>query len=739
MADNDVLIQIRADVADINAKLADVKGHIGKVTDETRKMSDQSKGVLETAKKYWLEFAAGIYAAYQTMRRGWDLAETAANFEQQKMMLNRFAAYYGTTADAIIDNIKKATSGTVSYIDAVSTAANGMMKRLTPDQIIKLAEASEFLADVSGKKTAEVFQNLTESIAIGRDRAIKAAVGIIDLQTKYTDKQIAGMSNIELAQAKYAMAMEYVRNLQSKIGDAGETSAKKMERFRATVHDLSLEMGQVLIRAFAGAMSVLYAFLETTSLINAGLLAAWKITKQINLDAGTPEGGMNYPLGSKEREESQREIDEVQKSIDDFLSKKDKYAKKSQEMWGVSTAPTGQLAKALDPKLFSDNTKKISNELAVFEDKLRTDVAKQGMEEFQQKLMEIAHQAKDYRNQWGNKEIINWWKNNKIAFEEAKHAIDEQIKNWNLEAQTVERAAKTRLEYEKSMYAERAKQGEYSPLEQMNAELDFEKKALQIEKARLAVQLLSAGIKFPSAEKDREILDVTAKIADTEQKILDIEEKRAIKGWGLSDLGASISALKNFAQQAADTGKQLGEVFTNAFKNMTDALTDFVMTGELNFSAFARSVIRDLVRIQIQASITGPLSGMLGGWLAGLFGTAETGVAKGDVFERGRVMRFGFGTVIHRPTLFPMAGGMGLMGEEGPEAVMPLTRLSGGYLGVKTSGGGGDNYNISIYAVDSKSFADICERNPAAFITPITKAMKYGQLKDWREMLATKR
>jgi hypothetical protein len=87
-----------------------------------------------------------------------------------------------------------------------------------------------------------------------------------------------------------------------------------------------------------------------------------------------------------------------------------------------------------------------------------------------------------------------------------------------------------------------------------------------------------------------------------------------------------------------------------------------------------------------------------------------------------------------------MAGGAGLMGEAGPEGVLPLARTSKGDLGVKTSGGGGgDSYNITILAVDSKSFADICDRNPAALIAPLSKAMKYGQLKDWSQMLGTKR
>lgn len=61
--------------------------------------------------------------------------------------------------------------------------------------------------------------------------------------------------------------------------------------------------------------------------------------------------------------------------------------------------------------------------------------------------------------------------------------------------------------------------------------------------------------------------------------------------------------------------------------------------------------------------------------------------ANGNAFAGGRVVPFAAGGVVSGPTLFPMAGGAGLMGEAGPEAIMPLTRV-GGKLGVKSAGGG---------------------------------------------------
>jgi lambda family phage tail tape measure protein len=59
----------------------------------------------------------------------------------------------------------------------------------------------------------------------------------------------------------------------------------------------------------------------------------------------------------------------------------------------------------------------------------------------------------------------------------------------------------------------------------------------------------------------------------------------------------------------------------------------------------------------------------------------------------GKVLGFANGGIVNGPTVFPMANGAGLMGEAGPEAIMPLTRI-GGKLGVRAAGGGGSVVNI---------------------------------------------
>lgn len=158
----------------------------------------------------------------------------------------------------------------------------------------------------------------------------------------------------------------------------------------------------------------------------------------------------------------------------------------------------------------------------------------------------------------------------------------------------------------------------------------------------------------------------------------------------------------SYVEDATNSAKQVKDALTGAFNAASDALVDFVTTGQFNFSNFATSILKDLARIAIQKSILGPIAQGIGSF----FGGGATPVAQafpiasanGNVFAGGSLQAFADGGVVGRPTMFPMAnGGTGLMGEAGPEAIMPLSRDASGKLGVRSAGGsGGDQYNISV-------------------------------------------
>jgi len=165
------------------------------------------------------------------------------------------------------------------------------------------------------------------------------------------------------------------------------------------------------------------------------------------------------------------------------------------------------------------------------------------------------------------------------------------------------------------------------------------------------------------------------------------------------------------------------------------AIVDFAMGAKGSFTDLIDSIIKDIMRMMVYQNITKPLFSLFSGGAADVFSFFRS--AEGNVFSGGHLQQFAKGGIFSGPTVFPMATGAGLMGEAGPEAVMPLSRLSTGELGVKTTGDGseGGNY-IYINAVDAKSFEDMCRRNPNAIIGPVTRGLKANQQrKQWRGLI----
>jgi hypothetical protein len=103
--------------------------------------------------------------------------------------------------------------------------------------------------------------------------------------------------------------------------------------------------------------------------------------------------------------------------------------------------------------------------------------------------------------------------------------------------------------------------------------------------------------------------------------------------------------------------------------------------------------------------ITGQIGGLIAGGVEGMIG-AMSAHEKGGSFAQGRVMPFANGGVVNGPVTFPMRGGLGLMGEAGPEAIMPLTRGADGRLGVAAQGGGrAVNVTMNVTTPDVEGFA----------------------------------
>ncbi|EEP7759941.1 phage tail tape measure protein [Salmonella enterica] len=169
-------------------------------------------------------------------------------------------------------------------------------------------------------------------------------------------------------------------------------------------------------------------------------------------------------------------------------------------------------------------------------------------------------------------------------------------------------------------------------------------------------------------------------------------------------LGAS-RALDNFMAQGSNVAGMTENIFTSAFNGMADAVGNFATTGKFNFRSFTVSILADLAKMEARIAASQALGGLLKWGMtafgAGAGAAAGSGAnaiqsyganfslnAVGGVYNSADLSRYS-GSVVSRPTFFAFAKGAGVMGEAGPEAILPLRRGADGKLGVVAASGGG--------------------------------------------------
>jgi tape measure domain-containing protein len=153
-----------------------------------------------------------------------------------------------------------------------------------------------------------------------------------------------------------------------------------------------------------------------------------------------------------------------------------------------------------------------------------------------------------------------------------------------------------------------------------------------------------------------------------------------------TDLGTTIKdGVVGAIQGAIDGTKSLGEAAAGVLRNIANRMLD----------------------IAVNMALFGSISGMgsKGGGLLGLIPGLDKR-AKGGVYAQNGIQAFARGGIVNKPTVFPFANGIGLMGEAGPEAIMPLRRGRDGNLGVMSSGGGTTNVVVNVDASGSKVEGD---------------------------------
>lgn len=171
--------------------------------------------------------------------------------------------------------------------------------------------------------------------------------------------------------------------------------------------------------------------------------------------------------------------------------------------------------------------------------------------------------------------------------------------------------------------------------------------------------------------------------------------------------------IENWMDNASNYADQTANLVSNTMSGFVDTLSGALSGNKASWEDWSKSVLQSMQKIILNAMLVNSMQSLAGpGFLsfmgfggkaaagaasgggtfgAGAWNSAASGVAlnaKGGVYDSPSLSAFSNG-IVRNPTMFAFAKGAGMMGEAGPEAIMPLTRAGDGSLGVRMVGGSG--------------------------------------------------
>lgn len=201
----------------------------------------------------------------------------------------------------------------------------------------------------------------------------------------------------------------------------------------------------------------------------------------------------------------------------------------------------------------------------------------------------------------------------------------------------------------------------------------------------------------------------------------DLNETLATTGVLVAGFGTELTRMSG---ALAATEKDMQTLERGLSKGLRKAFDGVIFDG-MKMSDALKTVATSLANTTYSAAIK-PVTDHFGGLISQGVGSLVQGIlpfADGAAFSQGKVMPFANGGVVSGATTFPMRGGTGLMGEAGPEAIMPLARGPDGKLGVRSGGGGGGAQVVmNITTPDVQGF----QRSQSQIAAQMSRALSSG-------------
>ena len=182
------------------------------------------------------------------------------------------------------------------------------------------------------------------------------------------------------------------------------------------------------------------------------------------------------------------------------------------------------------------------------------------------------------------------------------------------------------------------------------------------------------------------------------------------------EITADTKDVKRQFQEMEDLGRQFGRSLSRAFRG--------AVSGGNSLADILEGLARRLADLALDASFK-PIENMVSSLFGQLFKSVSP-FADGGIVGASSLAPFAAGGVVSEPTFFPLGTGrLGVMGEAGTEAILPLARGPDGRLGVRAEGAGApvNNISVTIQTQDLASF----RRSEAQIAATLARAVGRGR------------
>lgn len=267
-----------------SAKIKQISGETVRQVQAMEKASvgytQRLKSAWASAKGAWLEIAAGVIA----VSKAYDLMHRAAQFQERERAFANMAASHGVAADKIIADLKRISKGTVDTMTLMEKAGSAMTLGIQAEKLSELMEIARASAKITGQSVTQAFEDI--SLAVGRQsKMILDNLGII-VRVEEANKRYAkqmGIVGRELTEAEKKQAflnatLEAGREIVERVGDAQDSAAEKLQRWKAQYQDAAIVIGKVFLNVVQGIETALFA-----ASAGLGKVVAWAADKSADL------------------------------------------------------------------------------------------------------------------------------------------------------------------------------------------------------------------------------------------------------------------------------------------------------------------------------------------------------------------------------------------------------------------------------------------------------------------------